>query len=304
MLSRYETNSANTEKTEYYAFLSELDTITGFEKHRLKDSAGGYPVYGYSIGDADKPTIIIDGSIHNYHEWKSAHAAMELMRVLSDPSLWAAESELIYRLLDKYRFYFIPVVSPDTYVTGLRPNANGVALDYNFPHEKWSPETDGVNPGTGGTAPFSEPETQNIRDVVLNSNTFVYINLHTYGSSSYLIMARSNVNQSASTSLHAAISETTTIYSDYNKPPFFTRANRGSSSYNWVGQQDGIYTDKMIGVVLEHGSSLPLPENKNIAIHSIFTFIYKVDAAIFKEGGGDTGGNFYFDSTYYNRLYV
>ena len=104
-------------------------------------------------------------------------------------------------LLDGRDLYFVPVVNPDGYVynqttnpsgggfwrKNRRPNAGGnfgVDLNRNFGYQ-WGLDNFGSSPNPSsevyrGTGPFSEPETQWIRDFVFSRNFTFEIDYHTY----------------------------------------------------------------------------------------------------------------------------
>lgn len=108
---------------------------------------------------------------------------------------------LVTSLVNGRALYFVPVVNPDGYVYnqaiapgggGLwrknrRPNTGGtfgVDLNRNFGYQ-WGYPNGGSssNPGSDvyrGTAPFSEPESQKVRDFVLSRNFSVEVHYHTY----------------------------------------------------------------------------------------------------------------------------
>lgn len=271
--ARYDSDTSDTSKEPYLTLLGGIDAIAGYEKHTLKPSAGGHDCFGYSIGDEGKPCILVDGVIHNNHEWKSAYSTKELMRVIANPALYPTEQDLIEYLKNKYRFYFIPVVSPDSYVNGSGPNENGVRINNNFDYF-WESQAALEK----GPYPFSETEAQNIRDVVLSENTAMYINLHTVGNSNDLLMIRENRNADIAGIPFALAENADLLYADYGKPSRVSGPLVGSaSSYNWAGEQEGALSEKVLATVYEPGFGLTIPQNASISVWGMIFFIANAD---------------------------
>ena len=107
----------------------------------------------------------------------------------------------IHQLLDTTELYFIPCINPDGYEfnhqtnpqgggmwrKNRRPNPDytyGVDLNRNYGY-MWGYDDVGSSPNTWsetyrGPAPFSEPETQAIRDFILQKHFPVVLNYHSY----------------------------------------------------------------------------------------------------------------------------
>ncbi len=112
---------------------------------------------------------------------------------------YGTDEEATY-LLDHRELYFIPIVNPDGYVYNQTTNPNGggfwrknrrdngggcfgIDLNRNYDNE-WG-NTIGASPNPcddryHGTAPFSEPETQNVRDFVAQIQPSIAFSCHTY----------------------------------------------------------------------------------------------------------------------------
>jgi predicted deacylase len=88
------------------------------------------------------------------------------------------------------RLYLIPSLNPDGNASGSRFNRNGVDLNRNWETSNWvsNATVPGGQRGAGGPAPFSEPETQALRDL-LNS-------LRASGRPVSLVVLHSTVNNS------------------------------------------------------------------------------------------------------------
>jgi len=67
--------------------------------------------------------------------------------------------------------YFIPTLNPDGKIDGKRFNASGVDLNRNWDTPSWKADTEqpgGTMRNSGGERPFSESETQALRDILQN----------------------------------------------------------------------------------------------------------------------------------------
>jgi len=152
----------------------------------------------------DKPAIVIEGGIHA-REWIAPAATTYIIKQLVERS---GDNQ---DLVDFYDFYILPVANPDGYEYSFRANrlwrknrrrnegigslllslCDGVDLNRNFGYH-WSD----ANPLAiqsssqlscaetyAGPGPFSEPESQNIRDFVtsIQQNVVSYIMIHSFG---------------------------------------------------------------------------------------------------------------------------
>lgn len=149
--------------------------------------------------DEDEPQILFTG-MHHAREPISMEVLLETMDRLTQGY---GVDTFITRLVNEREIYFIPVVNPDGYLYNelIAPDGGGMWRKNRRDNATW-PETYGVdpnrnygykwgldnvgssgNPGSDtyrGPAPFSEPETAAIRDLV-NSKNFVFmINYHSY----------------------------------------------------------------------------------------------------------------------------
>ena len=159
---------------------------------------------GVNVDDG-KPTLLVMGA-HHAREWPSAELTLEFAYDL----LQNADVPRIANILDNVRVLFVPVVNPDgfnvsrsgTYalkrkncrladgqlpalgacnlrankLLGTDPNRNYGAL-WGGPGVEFI-VTSEIYPGAG---PFSEPESQNIRELVSERQVVTSISNHTYG---------------------------------------------------------------------------------------------------------------------------
>ena len=81
-------------------------------------------------------------------------------------------------------FIIVPYANPDGRAANQRFNAGGVDLNRNW-EASWQPQTYWLNntyPNGGGSAPFSEPETVTLRDLILSENPTRIVSYHSAAS--------------------------------------------------------------------------------------------------------------------------
>ncbi|HOO56142.1 MAG TPA: M14 family metallopeptidase [bacterium] len=177
---------------------------------RLQEEYPGYVTVGELGKSANKRTIryariakpgaeglpqaLIVADIHG-NEWIGNRVAMSMMwRLLRD----RGSDEWVASLLDRMEFWIIPVMNPDGYMktweergnksaqwAHMRKNANGVDLNRNFPlpaertvDMDMAGSTDPDHIRYMGPHPYSEPETQLVRDFVESHSFFAAIDFH------------------------------------------------------------------------------------------------------------------------------
>lgn len=189
---------------EIYAY---LDTLAGLRPDLaqvidLGPSLENRPIRGLRItssatgqGHGCKPAFLLNGCQHA-REWVSPmvvmyHADVLVRQYGTDPR--------VTTLVDNVEWLIVPVVNPDGYVytwttnrlwrKNRRPNANGtwgVDNNRNWGY-MWGPGYGGSSGNGGsetyrGTAPFSEPENQRVRDLALSKPGLRGHNdVHSYG---------------------------------------------------------------------------------------------------------------------------
>jgi hypothetical protein len=105
--------------------------------------------------EEQEPELRMHGAIHG-DEKTSAMVTVKYLKNLTDNY---GDSPMCTYLVDSAESWIIPVVNPDGYHATQRYNANGVDLNRNLSY-MWS---------GGGPYPFSEPETQALRDITMQS---------------------------------------------------------------------------------------------------------------------------------------
>lgn len=120
---------------------------------------------------AVKPALIYHGAEHGDEQAGASIVAYAANHLLSN---YDTDPDVKY-LVDNVEWYILPIMNPDGYVAYDRWNANGVDLNRN-----WDGPGAGQDP-SGGPYPFSEPETQNMRDFFLAHPTAqLHIDFHGY----------------------------------------------------------------------------------------------------------------------------
>lgn len=261
-------------KTPYDDLMSEIQAISGYETHRLKDSFGGRPIYGFSLGDTrTKPVMYIQAQIHGAHEWRTTHWVKRFMEILANPT-GLAQSTILNDLKARYSFYFIPCVNPDGYANTTYRNANEVAIDRNF---DWEWETTDSTRHQKGEFPFSETESQNIRDVVLDLKPVSLVCCHTWGDD-HGLKVRHPQNKSNDLLLFDFFKSTAlTTESTGNQGVGFIYPNSNASAYSWAGELVGRTGRKIVTTVLESGSRENAYNQSLYGINGLYMFCIYVD---------------------------
>ena len=153
-----------------------------------------------TAGDG-RPVFLLMGGIHG-NEWPGVDVATDFAMDLAEQD---GRDSRITRLLDQTRVIIVPVVNPDGFdvsrsgkILDKRKNCDptcgtkvdpdtgaddaGVDLNRNF-GVHWGGVGSSGNQSDGdfrGAKAFSEPETQNIRDLVAGHQVTVLVGLHTY----------------------------------------------------------------------------------------------------------------------------
>lgn len=150
--------------------------------------------------DEDEPEALIM-ALHHAREWPTSEIAVQLIENLTD--MYGSDPRISW-LVDNREIWIVPVVNPDgldyalNVDEGWRKNRRdngdgsyGVDINRNYAgSENGDPLGEWGGAGTSddtsslvycGEYPFSEPETQAIRDLALNHSFSVAIDFHTFG---------------------------------------------------------------------------------------------------------------------------
>ncbi|MFQ6100347.1 MAG: M14 family zinc carboxypeptidase [Anaerolineae bacterium] len=129
---------------------------------QIGTSAQGRPIEATRVGDGDQVALVIIGSIHGNEANTEVLVRGLMERYVNAPDL----------VPPGFTLYFLPAMNPDGLAAGTRQNANQVDLSRNWPTDDWQADaarTSGIIPGSGGTAPGSEPEVQAVGQWLLDT---------------------------------------------------------------------------------------------------------------------------------------
>lgn len=159
-------------------------------------SVQGRKIESYTYGTGPTKLMFV-GGIHGGYEWNSVLLAYQFMDYLEkNPSIVpsnlnisvipVANPDGLYKVIGKEgRFSFADVPADEGPTGNGRFNAHEVDLNRNFDC-KWKPESTWRSKTvSAGTAPFSEPEAQAIRDFVLKNKPDAAIFWHSQANAVY-----------------------------------------------------------------------------------------------------------------------
>jgi hypothetical protein len=194
----------------YQELLDELDEMQSLYPNliSLKQSIGfistiqGRPVYWVRISnnpevDQEKPKVLYTALTHAREPASLQQMLYQMWYLLEN---YDNDSEIQF-LIDNLEIFFIPCVNPDGYIYNQTTNPNGggmwrknrraneggtygVDLNRNYGYQ-WGYNDTGSSPyGSSetyrGTAPFSEPETQLVKQFCESREISLALNNHTY----------------------------------------------------------------------------------------------------------------------------
>lgn len=252
-----------------YAELVDSLADTGCTVEQLGISSDGTNnLYGIHYGDlVNKPTVLVVGAQHG-SEWVGAHYPIEFMRRIANADYY--DEDVINSLRDTFGFYCIVAANPYGYENVSYTNANGVNLNRNYDNNWESYEV--THPSQEkGTAPFSEPETQIIRDKFLELQPILAFDCHTTGETP------GGIDIGGSTSPHRdllleADKELRQIFDDASLSTQQWNSTGGPTMSGWVRNQ----TSKE-GITPVHGMvEQPVNYNGDYGLTALFHLTLKV----------------------------
>jgi hypothetical protein len=221
--------------------------------------------------DEDKPEIFYNGLIHA-REPIGIELLLYFMKYLTDN--YSTNPE-VKDLVDNRELWFVPIINPDGYVYNESQNPNGggmwrgnrrlnwngtygVDLNRNFGYG-WGNDDIGSSPNPGdetyrGTAAFSEPETQAIRDFINAHDFVIVVNYHSY-SNLYIYPWGYELQYPEDYPIFKEVTDSTSAYNGYLCGPDWTVLwyNTNGDAVDWeYGDWSG--KNKIISLITEVGS--------------------------------------------------
>jgi len=145
-------------------------TTTNKQTVYIGKSIKGKPIYAYIFGSGDKTVLYTSGSHGN---------ETQSIKVLEK---WVDYLENHPDVLPKgTRAIIVVVANPDGHLSKTRMNANGTDLNRNWGTNDWRTDTwvrSTYYPHGGGLSPFSEPETQALKNLIIQYGVDTLIDYH------------------------------------------------------------------------------------------------------------------------------
>lgn len=266
----------NYSKTTYEEIIGKIKEIPEYTQCYLGDSYDGHEMFGFSLGDMSKPTIYIQGNIHGGHEWRTVHWVGKFMEVLQNPK-GLPQEKIINSLKARYSFYFIPSCNPDGYVNNTYGNGNGVSLSENFDFMWDKGEKNPESPYYQGEYPFSEPEAQHIRDVILDVKPVSVVCNHTWGGHTGFCIRRpqNGYFYELLHDMYKSVYITTGESSDRDSR-FHSVLNK-ASVYNWAGELKSRVGRDTLALVFETGSLRSHYDQAMLGLNGMLIYCMYVD---------------------------
>lgn len=165
--------------------LDELATTGAAEIIDVGSSLEGRAIKGLRLGNADAPAVLYTGTMHA-REWLATMVTMCVAERFTSDDATVAD------LLDRISVIVVPVINPDGYVYSWtydrywRKNTRdgyGVDLNRNWDYQ-WAvvgASDDPYAEDYHGEAPFSEPESSALRDLILaHPEITAHIDFHSF----------------------------------------------------------------------------------------------------------------------------
>lgn len=155
-------------------------------KKQIGEDCEGSAIYSYTFkpttfsGTKSKPIpkIIIAAGAHGFEKSN----VFGLYYFLSDMCNRWYENAILEYLRHNVELVVVPVVTPSAFDANTYKNSAGVNINRNY-DLNWRLVEDATSDSYGGAAPFDQPESRAVRDLVLeNLDAFFFIDSHSCGS--------------------------------------------------------------------------------------------------------------------------
>lgn len=199
-------------KTYTYNFKTSCARVAG-----IGTSVEGRGIYAYYYRTGSKK-VLFYGAIHG--------SEVNSRNILNK---WLDELEKNYSKIPSDKTVIVvPTLNPDGVVNASRFNSNGVDLNRNFAASDWVTGTYFKNTfyeNGGGVEPFSEPESQAIRNLI--NSSYPYLTLAYHSAAGYVIPSTTALAQ-----------EYGGIYSQLSGYSYIAPTNHDAFSYDITGSFD------------------------------------------------------------------
>lgn len=274
---------------------TELDALAAANPSRARTftlnhaSLEGRTIKGIEISDGvtstsdGKPTLLVMG-VHHAREWPSGELSMEfahdLLKNSSDPR--------IANVLANARVVVVPVVNPDGFnvsrtlayemkrkncrmVDGQLPVAGACAQSANStkgtdPNRNYGGYWGGPGASTSttsetyrGTGAFSEPETQNIRELVSGKQVTTLITNHTYSNLVLRQPGLASLGVTPDEGIYKALGDAMAAQMGYTSQYGYQLYDTTGTTEDWSYSATG-----GLGFTFEHGASSFHPRFSNV----------------------------------------
>jgi hypothetical protein len=216
--------------------------------------------------DEDEPEFFVNSLIHA-REPMGLECCLQFMEYLV--SNYATDTT-VANLVNNREFYFVPIINPDGYEYNRqtnpggggmwRKNRHGLGIDLNrnwgymWGYDNLGSSPDANNETYRGSGPFSEPETQTLRNFIDSRHFKIIMNFHAYANDFLYPWGYSDI-YTPDQALFRIIADSATAQNGY------TSGTAWEALYNTNGDcndwQYGEQTEKpkMFGVVIEVGNN-------------------------------------------------
>lgn len=271
------------EKLPYPDLVESILAIPGWVPELLGLSTDGHEIYGFTYGDtATKPVMHVEGNVHGFHEWRTCHWVSQFMRYLHDPTGLATDTiSAIEELKTRYSFSFIPSINPDGYVRNIYQNGRKVNLNRNFDFGWTLGPSEPTSPQYRGTAPFSEVETQYVRDRITRLRPISFMDTHTWGSSNEgftSLIPREVSQRPLVAEFHNEVKKAVGMFPDGNAPHNMTE--QAGLAGNWGAVTPSSLGGTPISITFESGGGWSPEMQSHVGMTAILYHMLSVDAAM------------------------